>query len=54
MYKSGIYNDPEYGYQLDHGVLLVGYGYDSESELDYWKIKIHGLKHGVKEGIWDC
>jgi C1A family cysteine protease len=39
LYKSGIYNDPECGYQLDHGVLLVGYGYDSESELDYWKIK---------------
>ena len=24
---------------LDHGVLLVGYGYDEEYELEYWIIK---------------
>jgi len=39
LYKSGVYDDPECGDQLDHGVLLVGYGYDSDSGLDYWKIK---------------
>lgn len=39
LYKSGVYDDPACGDQLDHGVLLVGYGYDSDSGLDYWKIK---------------
>ena len=39
LYKSGVYDDPDCGDQLDHGVLLVGYGYDVDSGLDYWKIK---------------
>ena len=39
LYKSGVYDDPDCGNQLDHGVLLVGYGYDVDSGLDYWKIK---------------
>ena len=39
LYKSGVYDDPACGDQLDHGVLLVGYGYDIDSGLDYWKIK---------------
>lgn len=39
MYKSGIYNDPDCGFQLDHGVLLIGYGYDKTYDMDYWIIK---------------
>lgn len=39
LYKSGVYDDPDCGDQLDHGVLLVCYGYDVDSGLDYWKIK---------------
>ena len=39
LYKGGVYDDPGCGDQLDHGVLLVGYGSDSDTGLDYWKIK---------------
>ena len=39
MYGGGIYNDPNCGYDLDHGVLIVGYGYDSEINLEYWLVK---------------
>lgn len=39
FYKSGIYSDPNCGFQLDHGVLLVGYGYDKTYDMDYWIIK---------------
>ena len=39
FYKSGIYSDYGCGYELDHGVLLVGYGYDDKLNMKYWKIK---------------
>ena len=39
MYKSGIYSDPDCGFDLDHGVLLIGYGYDKTYDMDYWIIK---------------
>ena len=39
LYQNGIYSDPDCGYNLDHGVLLVGYGYDKLYDLDYWIIK---------------
>jgi cathepsin L len=39
LYKSGILTDIKCGTNLDHGVLVVGYGHDSELNLDYWKIK---------------
>jgi len=39
MYQSGIYSDLDCGFQLDHGVLLVGYGYDLLNDMDYWIIK---------------
>jgi len=36
-YSSGIYNCPT-NYQLDHAVLLVGYGADSTGK-PYWIVK---------------
>ena len=39
FYKSGIYSDLDCGTQLDHGVLLVGYGYDLLQDMDYWIVK---------------
>ena len=39
FYKSGIYSDEMCGNMLDHGVLLVGYGYDKLYEMDYWIVK---------------
>ena len=38
-YKSGIYQDDDCGDQLDHGVLIVGYGHDLFHGLDYWIVK---------------
>ena len=39
LYSSGVYSDPDCGVQLDHGVLVVGYGHDRNVGLDYWLVK---------------
>ena len=39
LYKKGIYSDPDCGDQLDHGVLVVGYGYDLFHGMKYWIVK---------------
>tara|TARA_Y100000817_G_C16857830_1_gene544717 strand:+ start:2344 stop:3279 length:936 start_codon:yes stop_codon:yes gene_type:complete len=39
LYSSGIYSDPNCGTKLDHGILIIGYGYDPEYNMDYWIIK---------------
>jgi C1A family cysteine protease len=37
-YKSGILNG-KCGKNLDHGVLVVGYGYDATTKLNFWIVK---------------
>ena len=39
FYKEGIYSDYNCGDQLDHGVLVVGYGTDEVQNMDYWLVK---------------
>lgn len=39
LYSKGIYSDPNCGNQLDHGVLIVGYGHDFFHGMDYWLVK---------------
>jgi len=38
-YTSGVLDVTDCSYTADHAVLLVGYGNDPTSGLDYWKIK---------------
>lgn len=38
FYKSGVYDDPECGEALDHGVAAVGYG-TTEDGIDYFKVR---------------
>ena len=37
LYKGGVMDDPYCGTQLDHGVLVVGFGTDQG--VPYWKVK---------------
>ena len=39
LYQSGIYSDLDCGTKLDHGVLLIGYGFDFKTDTPYWIIK---------------
>jgi len=39
LYKSGVYSDPMCGNELDHGVLIVGYGYDELYNMNYWIVR---------------
>ena len=50
FYSSGIYSDPMCGSKLDHGILIVGYGYDEQYDLDYWIIKNSWGPHWGENG----
>jgi len=39
LYNGGVISSSACGTSLDHGVLIVGYGTDSDSGLDYWTVK---------------
>ncbi|KAK7880625.1 hypothetical protein WMY93_032735 [Mugilogobius chulae] len=39
QYTSGVYYNPLCGQELNHAVLLVGYGTDDTTGLDYWLVK---------------
>jgi cathepsin L len=39
FYSSGVLDDASCGTQLDHGVLLTGYGHDSTANKDFWTVK---------------
>lgn len=39
FYKQGVYDDIKCGTNLNHGVAVVGYGIDDQSQLPYWIVK---------------
>jgi C1A family cysteine protease len=49
-YKTGVYSDPSCGKQLDHGVLIVGYGHDFFHNMDYWIVKNSWGPHWGEKG----
>ncbi|CRK86768.1 CLUMA_CG000600, isoform A [Clunio marinus] len=38
-YRSGVYYNRRCSKSINHAVLLVGYGHDKKSKLDYWLVK---------------
>jgi C1A family cysteine protease len=38
FYKSGVFNDPSCGNNLDHGVAAVGYGATDDGD-EYFKVR---------------
>ena len=39
FYAGGVLDDATCGVNLDHGVLIVGYGHDDTVHKDFWTIK---------------
>lgn len=38
-YKSGVFYDQKCSQEINHAVLLVGYGRDKKTKKDYWLVK---------------
>ena len=39
QYKTGIFDSKQCGTKLDHAVVLVGFGVDPHSEIEYWILR---------------
>jgi len=39
LYTGGVITSASCGTNLDHGVLIVGFGTDSATNVDYWLVK---------------
>jgi len=50
FYSGGVLTADGCGKQLDHGVLLVGMGYDSQVNSEYWKVKNSWGSHWGEDG----
>uniref|UniRef100_A0A1I8I0I8 Pept_C1 domain-containing protein n=1 Tax=Macrostomum lignano TaxID=282301 RepID=A0A1I8I0I8_9PLAT len=51
LYRSGVYDEPACSpSNLDHGVLLVGYGTDRASRAKYWLVKNSWNSHWGEAG----
>jgi len=54
LYSEGVYYEQACSHsRLDHGVLVVGYGTDEDSEKDFWEVKnswgeVWGMKGFIK------
>lgn len=46
-YHSGVVDDPDCGTAVNHAILAVGWGYDDESNLEYWLMKTRGAPNGA-------
>ena len=38
-YAGGVLDSDECGIETDHAVVIVGYGTDEDSSLDYWLVR---------------
>jgi len=48
FYSGGVYDDGNCTQQIDHGIAVVGYGYNSTVDKDYWILKnTYGTSWGV-------
>eukprot|EP01061_Rhynchopus_euleeides_P017435 TRINITY_DN28_c0_g1_i1.p2 TRINITY_DN28_c0_g1~~TRINITY_DN28_c0_g1_i1.p2 ORF type:complete len:380 (+),score=137.96 TRINITY_DN28_c0_g1_i1:1261-2400(+) len=39
LYEGGVYSNAKCGYEVDHGVVVVGYGTDAAAGHDYWIVR---------------
>ena len=52
LYAGGVFASKDCGTQLDHGVLVAGYGFDAAARTHkhFWKIKTPGDPNGARRG----